>query len=515
MDSAQSHPLAGTEGVNIAPWWSPDSRFLAYLDKQRHIVQMDATGGPPEEVCDLRSVGTAWHGGSWNKESGMILGLDGMFRCSTTNGVLTRLTTVEQSRNELFHGRPVPLPDGRHFLYMRYSRDAEMTGIYVGSLDSKPDVQDRHLLFPTQFGTAYAPSQDPLLGHVLFLRGTALMAQPFDVRRLRLTGEAERVAEAVGNNGNVFGFFSAADNGTLSYRRTASADSQLTWFDRQGKQLSEVGEPAPYQYVRLSPDGTRAARGLLGGFLLNPDIWLLEFARGVSTRFTFGNNTKADPVWSPDGAHIAFYRGRDLYQKASNGAGDEELLVKSAESKRPTSWSSDGRFLLYDVLDPHTKYDLWMLPLQGGREPFPILHSEFNEGSGRLSPGMQWLAYQSDESGTNEIYIRPLNFSVTNTVSLGEGKTLISKGGGIRPVWRGDGRELYYQAPDRKVMAVEIGSGPALQAGIPQPLFQVPDAETAWDVSMDGKRFLLPVPVTQSAQTPITVVLNWQAGLKK
>jgi len=516
LDSAESHPLAGTEGINIAPWWSPDSHFVAFIDKG-HFVKMDATGGPAEELCDLRGMSGGWHGGTWSKDYGIIFGYRTIFRCSVSGGAPTPLTTIDPSRQEVFHGRPVLLPDGRHFFYLRYSRDPEMTGISVGSLDAKPEAQDRKLLLTTQFGVAYAPSSNPSMGHLLFLRESTLMAQPFDLRRLELSGEPARVAEQVGNNNNVFGFFSAAENGTLAYRRTASANSQLTWFDRQGKLIGQAGEPAPYQYVVLSPDETRAARSLSQGFILNPDIWLLEFARGVSTRFTFHRATF--PVWSPDGTHVAFSSSRagpyDLYQKASNGAGDDELLFKSTEGKTPTSWSADGRFLLYTAFNPKTKSDLWVLPLQGDRKPIPLLRSDYNEAWGRFSPDSRWIAYQSDDSGMNEIYVQPLDLTLANAVSLGPGKTLISKGGGIRPVWRRDGKELFYQAPDRKVMAVEVTTKPALQVGSPKLLFQVPDAESIWDVSADGKRFLVPVPVTESAQTPITVLLNWQSGLKK
>jgi len=359
-----------------------------------------------------------------------------------------------------------------------------------------------------------------MLGHLLFLRGTTLVARPFDARRRELTGEPVPVAEEVGNNGTIFGFFAASENGTLAYRSAGPANIQLSWFDRGGKLLGQVGDPAPYlDYVALSPDQTRAARGETTALSLNADIWLLEFARGRRTRFTFNPARDYYPVWSPDGAHIAFSSSRagryDLYRKASNGTGNDELLLMSAENKRPMSWSSDGRFLLYTAVAPKTKSDLWVLPMQGDRKPFPLLVTDYNQSWGRFSPDSRWMAYQSDESGTDEIYVQPLDLSSATGVSLGAGKTLISKGGGMRPIWRRDGKELFYEAPDRKVMAVEVTTKPALQAGVPQPLFQVPDANIVWDVSTDGKRFLIPVPVVETAQTPITVVLNWTAALKK
>lgn len=252
-------------------------------------------------------------------------------------------------------------------------------------------------------------------------------------------------------------------------------------------------------------------------------MWLLDFSRGTSTRFTFGSSVATAAVWSPDGSRIIFASSRegnlDLYQKLASGARDEELLLKSSENKLPTSWSHDGRFLLYYAIDPKTKADLWVLPLNGDKKPFPFLRTEFNEQYGRFSPDGRWIAYSSDESGRDEIYVRSFSPDAAGTASAAGGKWLISNGGGTQPRWRGDGRELYYLAPDGKLMAVQVTTSPVFQAGVARILFQAPPTISAstprWDVTGDGKRFLLPAPTAQSAQAPITVVLNWQAALKK
>jgi Tol biopolymer transport system component len=253
---------------------------------------------------------------------------------------------------------------------------------------------------------------------------------------------------------------------------------------------------------------------------------LLDFARGTNTPLTFSSSSNVYPVWSPDGSRIIFASNRDgafdLYQKEASGVKDEEPLLKSSDDKLPTSWSSNGRFLLYSPQDPKTKYDLWVLPLEGDRKPMPFLRTEFNEVDGHFSPDMHWVAYQSDELGNNEIYIRVFS---TNSGASSEtgGKWQASVGGGTGPRWRKDGKELYYRAPDGKVMVVEVTAGTVLQPGTPKPLFQAPSnldtfltiSLPSWDVTSDGNRFLLMTPAAGGKQAPFTVVLNWQAGLKQ
>jgi Tol biopolymer transport system component len=244
---------------------------------------------------------------------------------------------------------------------------------------------------------------------------------------------------------------------------------------------------------------------------------LVDFARGVRTRLTFRQTLGSLPVWSPDGSRIAFAAGNALdviYEKASNGAGEEkELFKKEGEIKVPTSWSRDGRFLLYTVQnDPKTRNDMWVLPLEGERKPVQLLATEFNEGNASFSPDMRWIAYQSNETGRVEIYVRPFNASGP---ALGQGKWQVSKDGGAQPRWRTDGKELIFQGRT-KMMAVDVnGSAAALQLGTPQELFSLP-VMNGWDASADGKKFLLLVSPgqQQNTSTPITVVLNWQADIK-
>jgi eukaryotic-like serine/threonine-protein kinase len=521
LDSLEARPLPGSESAEFPPFfWSFDSRYIAF-QAGGELKKIDISGGAAETLCDLSGSAV---GGSWNRDGVIIFGQNpgGLMRVSANGGPASPLTTLDPSRKEINHSSPSFLPDGRHFIYLRRSSTPENGGVYVGSLDAKPGEQDSKRLLATDWGPAYVPSSDPGFGQVLFVRDGTLMAQPFDTRRLELSGEPVTVAERVGTFIDA-GFFSTSTNGVLIYRAGGAGADQLTWFDPQGRRLGAAGEPGTYLTVALSSDGTRAAVTRVGQ---NAGLWLVDFSRGTSTRFTFGPADALTGTWSPDGSRIIFTSKSsgvyDLYQKPTSGVKDQELLLKSGDTKYPTSWSRDGRFLLYRTSDSTTtKHSLWVLPLEGDKKPFPFLRTEFDNEDGQFSPDGRWVAYVSDESGRPEIYVRTFSPDSTAEASDTGGKWLISTGGGREPRWRGDGKELYYLAPDRTLMAVEIATNPAFRAGAPKALFQAPPQAVvtpflqSWDLTPDGKRYLFLAPVEQTAQTPFTVVLNWQAGLKQ
>jgi len=529
LDSPEPRQMPGTEGINGAPFWSPDGRFIVFSSGGK-LKKIDASGGPPQPLCDISG---AAFGGSWNREGIIIFGSDvgggGIWRVPAAGGVTAALTV--RSPQEVLHDQPVFLPDGRHFVYNRWSPTSpQKSGVYIGRVDAKPQEQSLQLLVASAAAATYAPGPAGGAGRLLFLREGTLMAQPFDAAKLELTGEAVPVAERVAVVRDL-GIFAASATDILAYRAggtgTGRANVQLTWFDREGKVVGTVGQPAAYSSLALSPDGARLAVARYST-PTSADTWLIDLARGAaSTRFTFGQGVNGGAAWSPDGSRIGFLSTRnggvDLYWKLANGAGQEELLLKEGSSDVSNDWSRDGRYLLYSrqAPGPRSKSGLWVLPVAGtaaDRKPSPFLQAEFNVASGQFSPDSHWIAYASDASGRPEIYVQPFPASPAG------GQWQVSTGGGTQPRWRRDGKELFYIAPDGKLMAAEVNSHAEFHAGIPRPLFDtrlVSSTATVgvadvfwWDVSPDGKKFLVEMTAEESTGNPITVVLNWTAGLK-
>jgi serine/threonine protein kinase/Tol biopolymer transport system component len=519
MDSLEVRPFPGSETVDATPppFWSPDGRFVAF-DAGGKLKKLDVTGGLPQTLCDLPGVAV---GGSWNRDGDIIVGntSGGLLRIRETGGAALPITVLDPARKEESHLLPTFLPDGRHFVYLRVSPGApEASGAYIGTLDAKPDAQGAQRLMPYEVGLTYAAAVDSGPGRLLFLRDGTLMAQPFDARRLALAGDPVPVAERVGSFRDG-GFFSASATDVLVYR-TADTDSQLTWFDRQGTVSGRASEPGGFRGVALSPDGARAVASRT-----NPqdttkaDLWLFDLSRGsVATRLTLGAGVAEFPAWSPDGKRIVFTFNKNLLrQKLASGEGDEKELLRanSVEIVLANDWSPDGRFLLYTGGFSKTRSADLLVLLANDPKPVPFMETGFNEEQGRFSPNGRWVAYVSNESGPNEVYVREFaqNFS-GGSASVG-GSVLVSRGGGTAPRWRGDGRELFYLAPNGKMMAVDVIAGQEFRVGTPMSLFQTPAGAIVGDVTADGKRFLLVTPVGQSPSVPFTVVLNWTAGLTK
>jgi Tol biopolymer transport system component len=401
---------------------------------------------------------------------------------------------------------------------LRISSDADKTGIYVGSLDAQPEQQGMQRLLATNRQAFYAPEPGGSMGHLIFLRGATLMAQLFDPGKMILSGEPVAIADGVDSfNTSNSGMFSVSNTGTLAYRAGSGSQTVLTWFDQQGHAAGTVGDPGDYSSPAISPDGSRVAVAV--GEAPSRDIWIMDVPRGASTRFTFDPARDDFPAWSPDGRNIAFSSNRgggqgDLYIKPADGSGEEKLLLKTDEPKQVERWTKDGRFLLFTSNGPNTAPDMWALPFPGESKPVSLLQTQFVEIFARVSPDGHWLAYTSGESGAAEIYVRPF----TPEAPAGTGaKWLVSKGGGIRPIWRPDGKELFYLTQTSQVMAVDIDASKGFQAGTPRRMFtSSPTAlNTGWDLSPDGKRFLFVAPPSAGRVIPFTVVLNWAADLKK
>ena len=500
LDTLNAQPLAGTEGA-ARPFWSPDSRFLAFFADGK-LKKIDVSGGPPLTLCDAPDD----RGGAWSQDGVIVFAPrtdSALQKVSDSGGTPVAATVLAPGEA---HRGPVFLPDGRHFLY-RAKMDRGTGLIYVASLDST----DRKLLSNVDSGT-YVYTQ----GHLLFLRGTTLMAQPFDTRHLVLAGDAFPIAEQIqvqNATGPGFGLFSASSSGVLAYQTgIGTTATQLVWFDRTGKQVGTLGDSATYADLEFSPDEKRASVSISDG--QQRDIWAYDVARGLRTRITFDPADELNSVWSPDGSRLVFNSRRkghlDLYQKDSSGAGTEEVLLEDNRDKSPQSWSPDGRFILYTSSGSPTGDDLFVMPLSGDRKPVPFLQTPFNEYDGQFSPDGRWVAYGSDESGKDEIYVAPFPGP--------GGKWQISTAVGTYPRWRRDGTEIFYLAPDNKLMAAAVnGKGSRFEVGAVKPLFEtraLDPTRNSFAVSADGQRFLINTdPQTSSA--PITVVLNWAAGLKK
>jgi serine/threonine protein kinase len=507
LDSLQAQAIPGTEGASF-PFWSPDGRQIGFFAGGR-LKKISVDGGPPQTICDAGA-----GGGTWNSEGIIVFGsLSGLSRVLAGGGVPSKVTEVEG----VF---PTFLPDGRRFLYdVPASKEP---GVYIGSLDARPGSQGRRITADLSNAQYVPPSEGSPHGYILFVRERTLMAQPVVPNSMQPAGDVFPVVEQVSLlPGRVFYQYSISRNGILLHQ-TASALRQHAMFDRSGKQLSMVGRPvSTLGHVALAPDEKRmVSERAVGG---NSDLWITELERGTESRFTFNSSANVVPVWSPDGNYVAFTSNRggsfDLYRKAANQAGEDELLLRSEFVKIPTDWSRDGQFIIFVQNSPGTNRDLFALPLSGDKKPILLLHSEFNEVQGTVSPDGRWLAYASDESGSYEIYVQP--FGPTSSKPSNE-KSQISIGGGRDPHWRGDGRELFYLKPNRKMMAVAVKTdGESFVRSTPQPLFDVrfPVEDTGgsrYAVSADGKRFLMAAdPETSSESPPLHVTVNWLAGLKR
>ena len=303
--------------------------------------------------------------------------------------------------------------------------------------------------------------------------------------------------------------------GTLAYR-IGETGSRLVWFDRTGRELETLGDAGEYADPQMSPDASRLAFTLGDKRTARADLWVRDLARGVNSRLTFGPGDSSSAVWSPDGSAIAFRSTRDgvgaLYQKPSNGQGEEKLLLQNGSLKLPTDWSRDGRYILYQEFDPKNDWGVWALPMFGDRKPVPVVSGPFTESNGVFSPDGHFVAYRSNESGRNEIYIQ--------TFPVATGKWQVSNTGGNDPSWRPDGKEIIYRGLDQRIMSADVRLGQAVQVGVPQVLFPgrvsaSGNARNRYTIAPDAKRLLITSPPGRDSLTPTTVVLNWNADLKR
>lgn len=510
LSEPSAHALPGTEGGS-RPFWSPDGRFVGFSTYGK-LKRIDAGGGP---VFTLATVTEFGRGGTWNRDGVILFSPDarGPISRISASGGKTEPATFSQAR-EATHRYPTFLPDGKHFLYLvRHGGAGAGTEpeLRVGSLDSR----DSRLVLNVASNAVYSA------GHLLYVREGALVAQEFDLASLSVRGEPITIASDVLMDERFSrGVFSASQNGVLVYQ-TGKTDTTTTlrWVDRSGKVLGTVGEPAPFLFggdPEISPDGRRATGTIVDLQTGNSDIWMIDLASGTRRRFTTGRGDRFAAVWSWDGARVAFNAthpgspGYDLISKSTSGAGPEELLVSNpVEFQYPCGYSPDGRYFLYQARHAGSGDDLWALPLFGDRKPLPVAATPALEQIGQISPDGRFVAYMSDESGRFEIYAAPFPGP--------GGRWQVSQNGGVEPRWRGDGRELFFFAPDNRLMAAEVRSaGNTVDVGAIAPLFQARTMSYhfRYDVAKAGDRFLV-ASETPRGLAPITLVTNWTEGLRK
>jgi serine/threonine protein kinase len=507
LTSVTAQPLAGTEDAGF-PFWSPDGREVGFFAGGK-LKKIDASGGPPQILCDA----TVGRGGAWSKGGVIVFAAGGwepLLRVSAAGGAAEPASKLDVSRAENSHRWPSFLPDGDHFLFLaRSSRGIQENALYIGSLGSL----NAKLLMKGESTAIYVPD------YLLFLRNQTLMAQPFNARRLEITGPpvpiAEHVAYTAGTNRPIF---SASDNGTLVYQ-TGSAEEgwRLLWYGRDGKQTGSVSSLDRYFDPELSPDGTRLAVTLYVA-QGTADVWIFDLLRSTKTRLTFGSSRQFHPVWSIDGKTIVYNSNvtgsPHIYAKAADGSGAEKALLRTdATGEYAECFSPDQRYLVYTraAPTPGTGLDIWALSLFGDRKPFPIVQTPFNDVEPRVSPDGKWMAYQSSESGRDEIYI---------TAFPGGGvKWQISNTSGSFPRWRRDGKELFFLDGGDNLMSVDIStSGNTIRPGTPQALFRARAAQGArgpYAVAGDGTKFLINSSDVQEESEPLTLLQNWTAELKK
>ena len=509
LGSAAAHPVAGAEEASF-PFWSPDSRFIGYFT-QGFLKKIDPSGGPALTVCNAeRGVG-----GTWNRDGTIVFGpapTSPLFRVPASGGKPEPVTRLDASLRVTAHRYPGFLPDGRHFLYMAANLSGNTgdpaNSIRVGSLDGKTDKT-------VVAGIASNPSF--VAGHLLYPSEGALLAVKMDPARLEVQGDPVPVAQRL-NVTNWYGYvqFTASDDLLLSTPAFA-IPSQLAWFDRNGRPAGTVGEPGLWFAPRLSPDGRRIAVGLLDLGRNTSDIWLYDVAGGAGTKFVFGSGNNFSPVWAPAGDRLLFGSDRkakgsrqDLWTKSLDGSA-EEILLESPDARVPEDWSPDGRSLSIDNVPAQGKRNnqLWIVETAGEKKARPFATEANYQGDSRFSPDGRWLAYDSDESGRSEVYVRPFPGP--------GGRWQISTAGGSQPHWRRDGKELIFLTPENKLMAVPISTTPGFHAGPPALLFAIHPSlnGAAYDATGDHQRFLVNTVPDEQGSPPLSLLVHWTRLLEK
>jgi serine/threonine protein kinase len=510
LDSRAARPLPGTED-SMLPFWSPDGRSVGFFTGSGKMARISIPDGNPQILCDAPS----GRGGAWSRDDVIVFAASSggpLYGVSASGGVVTQVTALDSTRQEEAHRFPVFLPDARHFLYVSLPVRDGLFDTYVGSLDSK---EPRHVISADGAVVFAEP------GYIVFARDQALVAQRLDTKRFEVMGAPQLTGEVPGAGGSWTGAprASVSTNGVIVHTGDFRL-TELVWFDRQGKRQERVtlGEGL-YNNQSISRDGKRVvvARWNSGTSGQGSDLWTVELARGVATRFTFSASDNYGPIWSPDGRRIVFTSSRsgneNLYVKNADASGDETALLGTGRLfVQPHDWSPDGGYVVYHALEKKTGFDLWLCQVDGDGQPVPFLVTPYNETDAQISPDGRWIAYRSDESGQWDLYVQ--------SFPGGGNKYRVSTGGcgsygsGFLVAWSHGGRELVYAGGDGvSVMTAAVETHPVFQVGAPRPLFKAPANVVQLVLAPGGDRFLAAVAPEGRAQSELSVVLNWTAAL--
>lgn len=489
--------LPGTEGASSI-FWSPDSNDIGFFADGK-LMRISPSGKALQTLCSLPAIGDA--SGTWGSEGTIVFSQDAdgsIYRVAATGGAPSLLS---ENKNRWARRWIHFLPDGRRFLFYNYGERQDDRGIYAGSVDSS-EIRQVAPMPPTR-------AQYVKGGYLLYPRDGSLLAQPFDEKNLRFTGQPTVVVERLPYFDKTgWADFSASENGVLAYM-TELPKTRLVWLDRTGRETAQLSAPDDYIGLRLSPDGQKAALTIIDPRAGSGDLWIQDLARDTRTRFVSGPADDSGPVWSPDGRRLSYFsccegqHDPTLYIKDSGDTGKGQVPLKDQRFVAPQDWSQDGRFIIYQK----DQSELWVLPISGEVKPYAFLNTQSSDPNARFSPDGRWVALVSEEAGRPEVY-------VTRFDKPGE-KWRISIDGGNFPRWRHDGRELFYLTADGAVMTVQIKVGPEFDAGKPAELFKADPLARDYDVTADGQRFLFIASAPGTQLLPFAVVLNWMADLKQ
>jgi Tol biopolymer transport system component len=515
LDALHASVIPDTEN-GFAPFWSPDSTAIAFF-AENSLKKVNVTGGPAIRLCAAASLAG---GGTWSRDGTILFApnlASSIFRVPASGGKPEPVTAIQESDHQRAHLWPRFLPDGKHFIFFILTDFEDTTGVYAGSLGGKQVtrllVTDTNAVYSggtATESTSHVSSQ----GYLLFIRNRNLFGQSFNASNLTAGEDPVVLAENIGSVRSMgLAPISVSDNGVLIYQVVDKPTRQMQWVDRSGRPLATAAEPGEYGPPRIAPDGKRAIAGRLAAGSTAADLWLLTFD-GNATPWMSTPQHEGSPVWSADGSRVAYFSGSggnyEIFIQRFEGA-KPEPVVRSPQPKNPTDWSPDGKYLLYTVVGDasgaQANSDLWVLHL-ADRQTYPLLNTIYSEGFATFSPDGRWIAYQSDESGRQEVYVQEFLPKGGNTRRFN-----VSRDGGGLPRWRRDGKEMFYMTPTGRLMAVDVhvANGEFL-AAVPHPLFYtrpVPKTWNLYDAAPDGQTFLLNVPLEWSSAAPITVVTNW------